>query len=100
MVNDVLTVGVVGCGSLGGVIAGKLFKKHGNNLWIVSRNRSINDTILNTGLVVEEGITITAAKPLVVESPADIGNPLDVVIVTTKLNTITDAVKTDRKSVV
>ncbi|NOY07986.1 MAG: 2-dehydropantoate 2-reductase [Spirochaetes bacterium] len=104
MVNDNLTVGVVGCGSLGGVIAGKLFKKHGRKLWIVSRNRRINGTIRDKGLVVVEGKvkegkveggkTITTAKPLVVESPADIDNPLDVVIVTTKLNTLNDAVKT------
>ena len=84
---------VVGCGSLGGVIAGKLFKKLGKNLIVISRNREINSSIYTNGLVVNTGLGIIKAYPKIIESTSEMDVPVDIAVVTTKVNTLESAVK-------
>lgn len=83
---------VVGCGSLGGVIAGKLFKLLRSNLLVISRNSEINNSIHENGLVVDTGRTIIKTHPNILESVSEIDVPVDIAIVTTKVNTLEAAV--------
>ena len=84
---------VVGCGSLGGVIAGKLFGRLRDNLIVISRNGEINNSIKEKGLIVYTGKSVIKANPEILENVSEIDTQIDIAIITTKINTLEDAVK-------
>jgi 2-dehydropantoate 2-reductase len=88
-----MNIGVLGCGSLGGVIAGKLQAIGRDSLWVIERKQDILDAVRRNGLEVREDPGSTIVKPRMVSDPEELPEPLDMVILTVKSTSLVAAVE-------
>jgi len=93
-----MKIGVVGCGSLGGVIAGRLWAAHGDDVRVFERKADIVDAVRSRGLEVVDGRKTLLAHPVVLEGPSPAGpgrasDLLDCIILTTKTTALARAVE-------
>lgn len=86
-----MKIGVVGCGSLGGVIAGKLWAVYGDSVCVFIRNEHTAEKVRGTGLTIEDDGKTVVARPPVVSGPEALSEPLDLIILATKTTTLSQA---------
>ncbi len=84
-----MRIAVIGCGSLGGVIAGRLSLSYPGKVTIISRNREINSSIGKNGLVLIDQKAERKSIPVsLIEKPEQCSKALDMAIVTTKIDSL------------
>ncbi len=88
-----MNIGILGCGSLGGVIAGKLWAAHGDSVCIFELNADIVAAVRKDGLRISDGRHSLVAHPRIVEGPRELSDSLDLIILTTKSTTLNRAVE-------
>lgn len=95
MQNGRINIGIVGCGSLGGVIGWRLLAAgeytHSYRVWIINKNPEIGRAVSEEGLVLQTGRTAQSLNANLVDNPQQIPVPLDCVILTTKANALIHA---------
>ena len=88
-----MKIGILGCGCLGGVIAGWLSALGADELWVFERDRKITAAVRKNGIVVREGRKIITVFPRLIHSPEELPDPLDIIILATKCNSLIEAAK-------
>lgn len=83
-----MNIGIVGCGSLGGVITFRLATVPEYRVWTINRNPEIKRAISEYGLILKVGRKRGCLRPELVDNPLEIPVPLDCVILTMKSNTL------------
>ena len=83
----------MGCGSLGGVIAGKLWNAKKDTVIVFELNPDIVRSVRNNGLRITEKKTSFVARPEVMEGPNQLDEPMDLIILTTKATSLFRAVE-------
>jgi len=86
-----MEIGILGCGSLGGVVAGKLWNQYGDNLVVFELNPDIVSAVQDKGLHVTDGTREIVARPRIASGPEDLPSRLDLIILTTKSTTLAAA---------
>ena len=88
-----MNIGVLGCGSLGGVIAGRLWTALGDSVQVFELNPEIIAAVRDDGVRVAEGRRSFVAHPRILEGREGLPAPLDLIILTTKGTTLDRAVE-------
>ena len=88
-----MRIGVLGCGSLGGVIAGRLWNAHKDTVIVFELNPDIVSSVKEHGLQITEGKRSYVARPEVLEGPDNLDEPMDLIILTTKATSMARAVE-------
>ena len=88
-----MRIGILGCGSLGGVIAGKLWNAQKDTVIVFELNPDIVSSVKEHGLRITENKKTTVARPEVLEGPDQLDEPMDLIILTTKATSLTRAVE-------
>jgi len=88
-----MRIGVLGCGSLGGVIAGKLWNAHKDTVIVFELNPEIVSSVREHGLQITEGKISYIARPEVLEGPDKLEEAMDLIILTTKATSLFRAVE-------
>ena len=89
-----MNIGILGCGSLGGVIAGRLWAHYGDSVQVFELNPEIVSAVENDGLLVVDGRRSLVAHPPIRKGPDEVSEPLDLIILTTKSTSLHQAVET------
>jgi 2-dehydropantoate 2-reductase len=89
-----MNIGILGCGSLGGVIAGRLWTALGESVQVFELNPEIVAAVGDEGVRVADGRRSIVAHPRILESADGLAEPLDLIILTTKGTTLDRAVET------
>ena len=79
-----MRIGVIGCGSLGGVLAAKLWAVYGDSVCTFARTPDTVVALRKTGLTIDDGRKGFTAFPRVFRGPGEIDAPLDLIILATK----------------
>ena len=88
-----MDIAILGCGSIGGVIAGKLVTESPHKIWIINRNLLIRRMIEDEGLHLKQDKKSVVSYPELIETPDQLPVPVDVVILTTKCNNLLDSAR-------
>ncbi len=86
-----MNVAILGCGSLGGVMAARLAAQQDHKVTVINRNPRISEVINAKGLTLREGKNTQVCSVRLVEE-AD-GDPFDALILATKSNGLVEAVE-------
>jgi len=78
----------LGCGSLGGVIARKLWNAQKDTVIVFELNPDIVRSVRNNGLRITEKKTSFIGRPEVMEGPKMLDEPMDLIILTTKATSL------------
>ena len=88
-----MNIGVLGCGSLGGVIAARLWRYYPDTIVVFELDPHIVQSVRENGLQVNDTKGSFVATPRVETGPEGLSNSLDLVILTTKSTSLTGAVE-------
>ncbi len=88
-----MRIGVLGCGSLGGVIAAKLWNARKDTVIVFELNPDIVASVREHGLRITEKKRTFVARPDVMEGPDKLDEPMDLIILTTKATSLFRAVE-------
>ncbi|MCP4105686.1 MAG: 2-dehydropantoate 2-reductase [Desulfobacteraceae bacterium] len=83
-----MNVGIIGCGSLGGVLADRLSRTKDIRVSVIVKNSAVKQMISDRGIMVRDKKNISRSYPEVADQLSDISMPLDAVILATKCNTL------------
>jgi 2-dehydropantoate 2-reductase len=86
-----MNVAILGCGSLGGVMAARLVEQRDLAVTVIDRDPEISEAVNTKGLTLREGKKLRVFSVRLVEK-AD-GGPFDALILATKSNGLVQAVK-------
>jgi 2-dehydropantoate 2-reductase len=86
-----MNVAILGCGSLGGVMAARLAVQQDHRVTVINRNPRVSEVVNTNGLTLREGKKSQVYSVRLVEE-AD-GGPFDALILATKSNGLVEAVE-------
>ncbi len=83
-----MNIAVIGCGSLGGVIAARLLKAEEHRVFIIDFDRKIQKAVAENGLVIRTGKKITIQKADVLDNQTQLPGKVDLAIIATRANNL------------
>lgn len=89
-----MNIAVIGCGSLGGVIAARLLRAEEHRVFIIDFDRKIQNAVTENGLVIRTGNKITIQKADVLDNPSQMPIKVDLAIISIKANNLINSAKT------
>jgi 2-dehydropantoate 2-reductase len=87
----VMNIAVIGCGSVGGVIAARLLNAGKHQIFIIDFDEKIQKTVAENGLVIKVGKKATKQSANILGDPAQMTEKADLVIITTKAYSVLKA---------
>ena len=89
-----MNIAVIGCGSLGGVIAARLLRAEEHRVFIIDFNRKIQNAATENGFVIRTRNKITIQKADVLDNPSQMPIKVDLAIISIKANNLINSAKT------